>query len=149
MSILKYPPIISIKPIFHCDAKYLASGVDDGQCPRPQNFVLGIHVGILQPTRTPKFASPPTQNLKFALPPTPTPDISQWNIGGIGSSGVGNVYYMYISCCLCIIFRISYARISRCKGRFQWNMGLNVFAVNPFCPTFPCSEDRGTLRVRQ
>ena len=27
--------------------------------------------------------------LKFALPPTPTPDASQWNIGGVGSSGVG------------------------------------------------------------
>ena len=40
----------------------------------------------------------------FALPPTPTPDASQWNIGGVGSSGVGHVYFMYISCCLCIIF---------------------------------------------
>ena len=29
----------------------------------------------------------------------------QWNIGGVGSSGVGHVYFMYISCCLCIIFR--------------------------------------------
>ena len=29
--------------------------------------------------------------LKFALPPTPTPDASQWNIGG-------HVYFMYISC---------------------------------------------------
>ena len=36
--------------------------------------------------------------LKFALPPTPTPDASQWNIGGIGSSGIGHVYFMYISC---------------------------------------------------
>ena len=41
---------------------------------------------------------PPTQNLKFALPPTPTPVASQWNIGGVGSSGVGHVYFMYISC---------------------------------------------------
>ena len=23
---------------------------------------------------------------------------SQWNIGGVGSSGVGHVYFMYISC---------------------------------------------------
>ena len=30
------------KPIFHCDAKYLASGVGVGQCPRRQNFALGI-----------------------------------------------------------------------------------------------------------
>ena len=34
----------------------------------------------------------------FALPLTPTPDASQWNIGGVGSSGVGHVYFMYISC---------------------------------------------------
>ena len=39
-------------------------------------------------------------NLKFVLPPTPTPDASQWNIGGVGSSGVdvGHVYFMYVSC---------------------------------------------------
>ena len=36
--------------------------------------------------------------LKFALAPTSTPDASQWNIGGVGSSGVGHVYFMYISC---------------------------------------------------
>ena len=47
------------------------------------------HVGILEPTQALKFALVPTQNLKFALAPTPTPDASQWNIGGIGPSGVG------------------------------------------------------------
>ena len=30
----------SQKPIFHCDAKYLASGVGVGQCTRRQNFAL-------------------------------------------------------------------------------------------------------------
>ena len=48
----------------------------------------------------------------------------QWNIGGVGSSGVGHVHFMYISCCLCIIFRVGYAKISRRRGEFQWNMGL-------------------------
>ena len=62
--------------------------------------------------------------LKFALAPTATPDASQWNIGGVGSSGVGHVYFMYISCCLCIIFRVGYAKISSRKGSFQWNMGF-------------------------
>ena len=37
--------------------------------------------------------------LKFALAPTPTPDASQWNIGGIGPSGVGagirHVHFMF------------------------------------------------------
>ena len=32
------------------------------------------------------------------LAPKPTPDASQWNIGGVGPSGVGHVYFMYISC---------------------------------------------------
>ena len=61
----------------------------------------------------------------------PTPDASQWNIGGVGSSGVGDVYFMCISCILvalfqslCMIFCVGYAKISRRKGRFQWNMGF-------------------------
>ena len=68
---------LTFKPIFHCDAKHLAWGVGVGQCPWRQNFALDI------PTcyRTP--------NLKFALPPMPTPDASEWNIGGVGHSGIG------------------------------------------------------------
>ena len=95
------------------------------------------HVGIFWGYLLLKFASPPTPHLKFALPPMPTPDASQWNICGVGSSGVGHVYFMYISCifhvyfmyissCFCIIFCVGYAKISRRKGRFQWNMGLGV-----------------------
>ena len=38
-----------------------------------------------------------------------------------------HVYFMYISCCLCIIFRVGYAKISRRKGRFQWNMDFNFY----------------------
>ena len=30
----------TLKLIFHCDAKYLASGVGVGQCPRSQNYAL-------------------------------------------------------------------------------------------------------------
>ena len=74
------------KPIFHCDTKYLASGVGPRQC-------LGCwryqHVGIFWRYLT----------LKFALAPTPNPDASQWNIGGVGSSaigaGVGHVHFMF------------------------------------------------------
>ena len=32
----------TFKPIFHCDAKYMASGVGVGQCPQRQNFALEI-----------------------------------------------------------------------------------------------------------
>ena len=34
----------------------------------------------------------------FGVTPTPTPGASQWNIGGVASSGVSPVYFMYISC---------------------------------------------------
>ena len=73
--------------MFHQKAKYLASGCGVGQCPRRQTFALGI------PTCWYILALPrrqsPTPMLKFALLPTPTPDASQWNIGGVGYSGVG------------------------------------------------------------
>ena len=47
-----------LKPIFHCNANYLASGVGVGQCPRRQNFALEI----------------PTCWYILALPPTPIPN---------------------------------------------------------------------------
>ena len=75
-------------------AKYLASGVGVGQCPDARILRWGYqHVGILEPTQT----------LKLALPPTPTPHASQWNIGGVGSSGVGHLYFMYISCIFLVL----------------------------------------------
>ena len=49
--------------------------------------------------------------LKFA--PTPTPEASQWNIGGVGSSGIGHVYFMYISC----IFHVVCASFSALATR--------------------------------
>ena len=61
------------------------------------------HVGILEPTQT----------LKFALAPMPTPAASQWNIGGVGPSGVGHVYFMYISC----IFHVVCASFSALATR--------------------------------
>ena len=33
-------PSLNLKPIFHQNAKYLASGVGVGQCTRHQNFAL-------------------------------------------------------------------------------------------------------------
>ena len=75
-----------VKPIFHQNAKYLASGLALGNAPDARILRWGYqHVGTRRQT--------PTPNLKFA----PNPDASQWNIGGVGSSGVGHVYFMYIS----------------------------------------------------
>ena len=75
-----------------------------------------------------KFALPPTPNLKFALPPIPTPDASQWNIGGV-RAGVGHVHFrLFVS--------ISFAFGSQRKHSFQWNMGLSLMSHVEFkkCP---------------
>ena len=67
---------------------------------------------------------PRRQTLKFALLPTPTPDASQWNIGGVGPSGVGagvgHVHFMFF-------VLISFAFCSQRKPSFQWNMGFSSF----------------------
>ena len=74
---------------------------------------------------------PKRQTLKFALPPTPTPDACQWNIGGVGPSGVatgvGHVHFMFFVFC------------SQRKPSFQWNMGLSVhiFALSNFHASSP------------
>ena len=58
--------------------------------------------------------------LKFASAPTPTPDASQWKIGGVGPSGVGagvgHVHFMFF-------VLISFTFCSQRKPSFQWNMG--------------------------
>ena len=78
------------------------------------------HVGIFW--RYPRRQSP-TPILKFALPPTPTPDASQWNIGGVRLSGVGagvgHVHFM-------LFMSISFASGTQRKPVFWWNMGFTV-----------------------
>ena len=52
-----------------------------------------------------------------------TPDASQWNIGGVRSSGigagVGHVHFRFF-------VSISFAFGSQRKRSFQWNMGLTL-----------------------
>ena len=139
-------PYQKVKPIFHQNAKYLASGVGVGQCPRRQNFALPnakytnmlVYFALADanflryptptPRRQPPNANPPTPTLKFALAPTPTPDASQWNIGGVGPLALGLALGMYISCFFVLI---SFAFCSQRKPSFRWNMGLIVY-VNYF-----------------
>ena len=71
------------------------------------------HVGIFCVEGRTFFAFYPTRNLKVAFYPTPTPDASQWNIGGVGSSGVGHVYFMYISCIFHVVCAIFSALATR------------------------------------
>ena len=46
-----------------------------------------------------KFAFPLTQNIKFAFPPKQNPNVSQWNIGAVGSLAlglcVGHVHFIF------------------------------------------------------
>ena len=135
---VRFISVISIKPIFHQNAKYLASGTfASGNAKsstfaladaRNTNMLVSFALGDANFLRWPctfhffvyiSFPSGSQREPHF-----------QWNIGGVGSSGVGHVHFMYISCCLCIIFRVGYAKISRRRGEFQWNMGLTRFFVN-------------------
>ena len=86
------------------------------------------HVGIFWRYLTLKFALAPTQNLKFVLAPTPTPDAIQWNIGGVGPSGVGagvgHVHFM-------LFMSISFASGTQRKLVFHWNMGFILLCFVP------------------
>ena len=75
-----------LKPIFHQNAKYLASGTFAS--PNAKGSTSASPNARI-PTCWYILALPLTPILKFALPPTPIPDASQWNIGGVGLSGVG------------------------------------------------------------
>ena len=110
-----------LKPIFHQNAILLALGTFAS--PNAKEVTLISCVGHVH------FFF--FVYISFALGSQREPHF-QWNIGGVGSSGVGHVHFMYISCCLCIIFRVGYVKISRRRGKFQWNMGLNQNAGTSF-----------------
>ena len=116
-----------LKPIFHCDTKPLALGPGIGLDPQRHTFAspnakypnMLIYFG----QNLAKICVTPTPNLKFALPPTPTPDASQWNIGGVGPSGIGaGVGHVYFR----LFVSRSFAFGSQRKRSFQWNMGSRV-----------------------
>ena len=115
-----------LKPIFHCDAKLLALGTFASANAKDSTFALP------NTKNTNMLVSLVLGDASFLRWPCTFDFLCvdfihfQWNIGGIWSSGVGHVYFMYISC-LCIIFRVGYAKISRRKGRFQWNIGFSFY----------------------
>ena len=91
----------TLKPIFNCDAKYLASGVGIGgwQCPRRQNFALEIPTCwyilalpnakiCVNPDAKPKICvipdtNPRHQSVEYRLRWVPTQN-----------AGVGHVHFM-------------------------------------------------------
>ena len=77
----------TVKPIFHQNAKYVASGTFAS--PNAKNSTSASPNARIPTCWYLKCAFPdaklPTPNLKFALAPTPNPDTSQWYIGCVGS----------------------------------------------------------------
>ena len=72
------------------------------------------------------------------LAPTPTPDASQWNIGGVGSSGVGHVYFMYISCIFLVVCA-SFSALARRKLADAKAVFSGIWALMvciSYCPSF-------------
>ena len=87
---------VNVKPIFHCDAKTLALGPGVGLTPPTPQFCVGDTNMLV--SKNAKICVTPNANSKICIIPTQTPNASQWNIGGVGSSGigthVGHVYFM-------------------------------------------------------
>ena len=116
-----------LKPIFHCDTKFLALGVGVGQYPRCQNFALGIptcwYLGAnanpliwVLPDTKPKIcvlpdAKPKRKPVEYRLRWVPTQN-----------SGVGHVHFMFF-------VLISFALGSQRKPSFQWNMGFTLLQL--------------------
>ena len=100
MSFVTEAPFYMFKPMFHCDAKLLASGLGVGGNAKKNNML--VYFGVT-----------PNAKPKICITPGANPDTSQWNIGGVGSSGIGHVYFMYISC----IFHVVCASFSALATR--------------------------------
>ena len=119
---------ITLKPIFHQNAKYLASGVGVGQCPRRQNFALEI------PTCWYILALP---NAKFCVTPDPKPQRQpveyslRWVIG-VGSR-VGHVhfiFFVFISFALDNVFLVEYG-LNCSENVWISNDSVKCVAWNP------------------
>ena len=116
--------LFPLKPIFHCDAKYLASGVGVGQCPRRQNFALEIptcwYILALPNAKicVIPYAKPQRQPVEYSL---------RWVLG-VGSR-VGHVHFIFfvsISFALGSVFPVEYglnASKPPLKPIFHWKWG--------------------------
>ena len=102
---------LKIKPIFHWDAKPFALGPGVGGL--SQQFCVGD---------TNMLVSKNAKNAIICVTPTPIPNLSRWNIGGVGSpmqiSCIGHSDFM--------LFVHHFPRWHR-KRRFWWNTGLSVY----------------------
>ena len=119
-----------LKPIFHCDAKFLALGVGIGQYPQRQNFVLGIPTcWYLGANAHPLICVLPDAKPKICVLPDTKPKRKpveyrlHWVL--MQNSGVGQVHFMFF-------VLISFALGSQREPSFQWNMELTLHNIYRF-----------------
>ena len=91
---------VTLKPIFHCDAKYLALGLALGNAPDARILHWRYqHVGVFWHYLTLKFASTPTPKLKFAFSSTTNPRCQsvEYRLRWVPTqnAGVGHVHFMF------------------------------------------------------
>ena len=94
----------SVKPIFHQNAKYLASGAGVGLCPRRQHFALpdAKYTNMLV-----YFALADAIFWRYPTPnPRRQPVEYRWQWVFWRWPCTFHVHFMYISCCLCNFFRV-------------------------------------------
>ena len=136
------------KPIFYCNLKPLELSL---YSTRTQNtWRRGVALGSAPDARILRY---PTQNIPtcwylwrwvtqiFCVLPDAKPKICvtpnanprrqpveyRWHWVFWSWPCIFHVEFMKISCCLCTFFRVGNAKISRCKGRFQWNTGSRLY----------------------
>ena len=115
-----------VKPIFHQNAKYLASGTFASPNPRNStsaspnmlvSFALGDANFLRRPCTFHFFC------VDFFALGSKCKHNSQWNIGGVGSLAlglcIGHVHFIFF-------VLISFASDTLRKPVFQWNMGFRV-----------------------
>ena len=88
------------KPIFHCDAKYLALGVGVGQCPRRQNFALEIPTcWYILALPNAKICVTPDAKPKICVIPKANPRRQsveyRWRWAFWHWAGVGHVHFIF------------------------------------------------------
>ena len=116
-----------IKPIFNCDAKFLALWVGVGQYPRRQNFVLGIATcWYLGANANPLICVLPDAKPKICILPKAKPKRKsvEYRLRWVRTenSGIGHVHFMFF-------VSISFALGSQREPSFQWNMGFTEIII--------------------
>ena len=125
-----------LKPIFHRDAKTFALGIFASPNAKESTFALP------NAKNTDMLVSLALDDANFLrhLTQNPQRESVEYKLRWVFWRWpcIFHVYFMHISCCLCIIFRVGYARISRRKGSFQWNMGLSIPTPEPYLCLYHC-----------